>query len=83
MKQALTPRRNCTAPLKSGGYRRQEHAKRIDEEMALVAFGLLVGINAAAPSVSVVLTNWLSMIPALGCRFCHGRRAHHPTRGQA
>lgn len=46
----------------------QDQPERIDEAMARAAFHLGVGIKAAAPPVSVVLTDCLSMMPALGCR---------------
>src|SRR5688572_6309371 len=44
----------------------QQRALRIDHDMALTAFHLLVGIIAAWPPFSVVLTLWLSIIAALG-----------------
>src|SRR5687767_1718381 len=46
----------------------QQQAKRIDEEMAFAAFDLFVCVKAADPPFSVVLTDWLSMRPALGWR---------------
>src|SRR5215216_3292745 len=45
---------------------REDQPERIAEEVALAAFDLLVGIKAAEPPFSVVLTDWLSMMPALG-----------------
>jgi hypothetical protein len=36
--------------------------------MALTAFDLFVDIKAAKPPFSVVFTDWLSRIPALGWR---------------
>jgi hypothetical protein len=47
---------------------REAQPARIDEAVALAAVDRLVGIKAAAPPVSVVLTDWLSMMPALGWR---------------
>ena len=47
---------------------RQQQAERIDEEVAFAAFDLFVCIEATDPPFSVVLTDWLSMIPALGWR---------------
>jgi hypothetical protein len=46
----------------------QEEAEGIDEDMALPAFDLFMGIKAADPPFSVVLPDWLSMMPALGWR---------------
>jgi len=34
--------------------------------MALATFDVFVGIKAPEPPFSVVFTDWLSMIPALG-----------------
>jgi hypothetical protein len=47
---------------------RQQQAERVDEEVAFAAFNLFVRVKAADPPFSVVLTDWLSMIPALGWR---------------
>jgi hypothetical protein len=41
---------------------------RAAQEVALAAFDLLVGIKAAESPFSVVLTDWLSRMPALGWR---------------
>jgi hypothetical protein len=48
---------------------RPHQAERIDEAVAFAAFALLRRVNAAAPPFSVVCTDWLSMIPALGWRW--------------
>lgn len=46
----------------------EEEPERIDEHMALASVQLLGRVIAMAPPFSVVLTDWLSMMPALGCR---------------
>ena len=46
----------------------EEPPSGIDEDMPFAPLDLFVRINAADPPVSVVLTDWLSMMPALGCR---------------
>jgi hypothetical protein len=46
----------------------QDQSERVDEEMPLAAFDLFVDIKAAEPPFSVVFTDWLSRIPALGWR---------------
>jgi hypothetical protein len=46
-----------------------QQPERIDEEVPLSAVDLLARIVAMGPPFSVVLTDWLSMIPALGSRF--------------
>jgi hypothetical protein len=46
----------------------QDQPERVDEEMPLAAFDLFVDIKAAEPPFSVVFTDWLSRIPALGWR---------------
>jgi hypothetical protein len=46
----------------------QDQPKGIDENMPFAPFDLFVGIKATDPPFSVVLTDWLSRIPALGCR---------------
>src|SRR5918996_5588099 len=46
----------------------QDQSERVDEEMPFAAFDLFVGVEAANPPFSVVLTDWLSMTPALGWR---------------
>jgi hypothetical protein len=43
--------------------------KNIYEQMAFAAIDLLASIVAVRPPFSVVLTDWLSMMAALGCRF--------------
>ncbi len=53
---------------RSGDDDGQQQAERIDEDVAFAAFDLFVRIKAANPPFSVVLTDWLSMIPALGWR---------------
>ena len=45
---------------------RQKQAKRINYQMALAAGDLLARIIAPRPPFSVVLTDWLSMMAALG-----------------
>ena len=45
-----------------------EYPYGIDEDMPLAAMNVLVRRVAVAPPFSVVLTAWLSMIPALGWR---------------
>ena len=45
---------------------RQKQAKRINYQMALAAGDLLARIIATRPPFSVVLTDWLSMMAALG-----------------
>jgi hypothetical protein len=42
--------------------------KNIYEQMAFAAIDLLASIVAVRPPFSVVLTDWLSMMAALGCR---------------
>jgi hypothetical protein len=48
----------------------QDQALGVDQDMALLAFDLLVGIVAVrvdlAPPFSALLTLWLSMIAAVG-----------------
>ena len=44
----------------------QDQTERVDEEMPLAAVDLLVRITPAEPPFSVVLTDWLAMMPALG-----------------
>jgi hypothetical protein len=44
----------------------QDQSERADEELPFAAFDLSVGVEAADPPFSVVLTDWLSMTPALG-----------------
>ena len=46
----------------------EDQSEGIDEDMPLAAFDLFVGVEAAEPPFSVVLTDWLSMTPALGWR---------------
>jgi hypothetical protein len=46
----------------------EQQPSRIDEEMALATLHMFVGIIAAHPPFSVVLTDWLSILPALGWR---------------
>ncbi len=49
-------------------HHRQDQPEGIDEDMALAAFDLFAGIVPPDPPFSVVLTDWLSRIPALGWR---------------
>ncbi len=46
----------------------QQAPQGVDEAMPRAPFALCVPVKAAAPPLSVVLTDWLSMIPALGWR---------------
>jgi hypothetical protein len=46
----------------------QDQSERVDEDMPFAAFDLFVGVEAADPPFSVVLTDWLSMTPALDWR---------------
>jgi hypothetical protein len=46
----------------------QDQPARVNQEMPLAAFALCVGITAAEPPLSVVFTDWLSILPALGWR---------------
>jgi hypothetical protein len=52
----------------SRDHHRQDQAEGIDEEMTFAALDLFVRIEATDPPFSVVLTDWLSMLPALGWR---------------
>jgi hypothetical protein len=47
---------------------REDQPECIDEDVAFAPFDLFVRIEAANAPFSDVLTDWLSMIPALGCR---------------
>ena len=49
-------------------HHRQEYAEGIDEEVTFAALDLFMRIEATDPPFAVVLTDWLSMIPALGWR---------------
>ena len=49
---------------------RQKQAKRINYHMALAASDLLARIIAPRPPFSVVLTDWLSMMAAVGVGSC-------------
>ena len=69
----MAPSRSCT--LARGDDDAEEQPERIDEDMALAPLDLFARIKAADPPFSVVLTDWLSMMPALGCRCLPGR---HP-----
>ena len=70
MPQDLQQRLCAIAVLHAGGGDddRQQQAERIDEDVAFAAFDLFVRVKPADPPFSVVLTDWLSMIPALGRR---------------
>jgi hypothetical protein len=46
----------------------EKQPERIDEEMTRAPFDLLASIVATDPPFSVVFTDWLAMIPALGWR---------------
>jgi hypothetical protein len=45
-----------------------QKAKRVDEDVALTTIDLLARVVAVRPPFSVVFTDWLSMMPALGFR---------------
>ena len=51
-----------------GDDHREEPPEGIDKDVTLAPLDLFVCIKAADPPCSVVLTDWLSMMPALGCR---------------
>ncbi len=70
MPEALQQQLRPLAILHVGGRddHHQDQAERVDEEVPLAAFDLFVRIKAAEPPFSVVLTDWLSMMPALGWR---------------
>jgi hypothetical protein len=46
----------------------QAQPKRVNEDMALAAVDVFVGVKAPEPPFSVVFTDWLSMRPARGWR---------------
>ena len=70
MPQDLQQRLCAIAVWHTGGrdHHRQDQPERIDQDVAFAAFDLFVRVKAADPPFSVVLTDWLSRIPALGCR---------------
>jgi len=80
--QALEPTLGPVTVLHMGSRDRygEEEPKGIDEDMALTAVALFVGLNAADPPVSVLLTDWLSMIPALGWRCLPAATRTSPRR---
>jgi len=45
---------------------RDDQAEGVNDDVALAPFDLLAGVVASRPPFSVVLTDWLSTIPALG-----------------
>jgi hypothetical protein len=45
---------------------RKYQSERIDNDVPLAPIYLLAAVVAARPPFSVVFTDWLSMIPALG-----------------
>jgi hypothetical protein len=47
---------------------RQQEAQGVDDDRPLASVDLRGPVNAADPPVAVVLTDWLAMIPARGCR---------------
>jgi hypothetical protein len=47
---------------------RDQQPKRIDEQVPLATIDLFARIVSVRPPLSVVLTDWLSMTAALGCR---------------
>jgi hypothetical protein len=49
-------------------YDGEEPPEGVDEEVALAPFDLFMGVKAPEPPFSVVFTDWLSIIPALGWR---------------
>jgi hypothetical protein len=73
LQHALGP----VAVLHTGGRDRyrQDQPERVDQNVAFAAFDLFMGVKAAEPPFSVVLTDWLSRIAALG-----GRRLPAATR---
>ena len=60
----------------------QQQPYGIDEDVALAALDMFVGIIAVDPPFSVVLMDWLSMLPALGwrCRPAAGRHCWRRPR---
>ena len=58
----------------------QQEALRVDEDMALAPFDLLPAIVAPRPPFSLVLTVWLSIIPALGSRWRPAASRTSPRR---
>jgi hypothetical protein len=70
MAQHVQQRHGPVVVLHTGGGNdhTEEQPEGIDEDMALAALDLLPRIIAADPPLSVVLTDWLSMMPALGWR---------------
>ena len=46
-----------------------QQAERVDEDVALATIDLLARVVAVRPPFSVVFSDWLSMMPALGLRF--------------
>jgi hypothetical protein len=47
----------------------EHQAHGVDQQVPLAAIQLLGAVVASRPPFSVVFTDWLSMIPALGSRF--------------
>ena len=50
----------------NNGY--QDEPEDIDKQVALASFDLFARVIATRPPFSVVLTDWLSKMAALGCR---------------
>src|SRR5437588_12828749 len=75
--EVLDHKHRAVAVLHIGGVdRRANHqAECIGDDVAFAAFDLLAGVVTARPAALVVLTDWLSMIPAdgLGSRLAASR----------
>jgi len=56
----------------------EQQAERVYQYVALAAVDLLARVVTADPPFSVVLTDWLSMIAALGCGSRPARRRSLP-----
>jgi hypothetical protein len=70
MPEDLQERRHATAvlPADGGDHHAQEPAAGVDHERPRAPFPLLRRVNTRAPPGAVVLTDGLSIIPALGWR---------------
>jgi hypothetical protein len=47
----------------------EDHSERVDDEMTFSSVDFLARVISAEPPFSVVLTDWLSMMAALGVGF--------------